>query len=1139
MAATAVTPGVSGVAYAAPPAAVSSTTSQQQRAVSFGFGSLKTPTAAEAAAAAAAAAASTNPSNDNNATTNHEETLRQYSLYRSSPNQFPSYDRLRFVRLPREWLPTGLQQQQQPQRQLHHWPALVYQNLAELVRDLSPVESKMLKARLIVEHRKCPTTVVARLLGWGSSSNSSNNNPFEEKRLEMIRLSGSSLEDNEHSGMYEDELISFVDGQLELESVCDGLLVQHAPASAGTSDAKVFQHAVQFRKAVDMALNCLALDVGADPLPARNDDEAPLMTPTNNNVANNGTTTAAGKLKSSMRTTPSAGNKKNVFSVEKIKAMETTKAMNAAKMKACSTDNTNYGGDQARHPVRKDKIEKSRSKKKVKAAMATTVTRAAPDKENQRNATSSNMESKKSNNGPPKGLTARNKVAAAVPRKKSPKKFQSAAAARHNKKPTSTKSTTSFARLPSKPTSVRSTTSNAAAAAAPTSFDFDHQHPTTAVPLEEESISWKDVWSNMKRSGWTWKGGSGLMTDYYYIKPGCKVKDGKQGRDYFISEKDAQAYARNVYGWGTVGKDKLMTTIEEYAKYAGEVVPSLKEGVAIESFEPWREVWQKMLDSGWTWKPGSGLMMDYYYVKPDGKIKGGTEGRDYFCRKEDVQKFAKRNYGWRGEQEDLGTAVVDEDNGAVMGEKRRSSSGSRSSGEFEVQGKRQKVERARVATKKMADLKAAIDNQVAANEQKKPAEKKPERKDPMDSDDNDEMSTSDARSTYSQSGFQSKTLFIEECADESVPPLKYPIRPAEPWRDAWDIMLQSGWTWKMGSGLMTDYYYIKPGCRVKGGVKGQDYFETAEGAQKFAMRNYGWRGQHDPNKGSPDKKRRNSSDNKKNAAVADEDKNKRQKVVECAKSPKHKALASLKAHKALKAKSPKAMPSRPPPPPNPYEKKATWQAMQKEGWTAISAGKYNKLHDWYYVRPNCNPGDGKSQLGVDYFLCEDDAIESVRRSQKHSRDIKDKKMVERVQQKTSNEKAGNGLLTPADCRTKPQDPAIPLLSSPDKSCSSTTSQDDYYEWKNLWPVLSRAGWTFIKAGRYNPLHDWYYVRPNRDPSDESSKLGRHYFLCQDDVCDFAKRLDKKSSQKGSKKSSRKSLGVMMGAFEEEAKARDF
>ena len=68
---------------------------------------------------------------------------------------------------------------------------------------------------------------------------------------------------------------------------------------------------------------------------------------------------------------------------------------------------------------------------------------------------------------------------------------------------------------------------------------------------------------------------------------------------------------------------------------------------------------------------------------------------------------------------------------------------------------------------------------------------------------------------------------------------------------------------------------------------------------------------------------------------------------------------------------------------------------------------------------------------------------------------------------------------------------------------------------------------------FNPLHDWYYVRPNRDPRDSRNKLGRHYFTCPDDVVDFIKSLDEKDDCAG--KPSRKSdIGGMLAAFEEEA-----
>ena len=88
----------------------------------------------------------------------------------------------------------------------------------------------------------------------------------------------------------------------------------------------------------------------------------------------------------------------------------------------------------------------------------------------------------------------------------------------------------------------------------------------------------------------------------------------------------------------------------------------------------------------------------------------------------------------------------------------------------------------------------------------------------------------------------------QEQADSSangkneIPPLKHNLDPYESWSDAWKKMLKSGWSWKAGSGL-TDYYFIKPGCKIKGGIKDQDYFESESDAKAYATKNYGWKGE--------------------------------------------------------------------------------------------------------------------------------------------------------------------------------------------------------------------------------------------------------------------------------------------------------
>ena len=115
-----------------------------------------------------------------------------------------------------------------------------------------------------------------------------------------------------------------------------------------------------------------------------------------------------------------------------------------------------------------------------------------------------------------------------------------------------------------------------------------------------------------------------------------------------------------------------------------------------------------------------------------------------------------------------------------------------------------------------------------------------------------------------------------------------------------------------------------------------------------------------------------------------------------------------------------------------------------------------------------------------------------------------------ISSKTEVSKTPAGHLnTPPDCRTKPQDPAIPLPSSAE-SCSPS-SKHNSYEWSSLWPLLETAGWQVMKAGKYNSLHDWYYVRPSCDPGDEKSKLGMDYFTSENDVIEFVKVEDEKES----------------------------
>ena len=98
--------------------------------------------------------------------------------------------------------------------------------------------------------------------------------------------------------------------------------------------------------------------------------------------------------------------------------------------------------------------------------------------------------------------------------------------------------------------------------------------------VDREAVPWRDMWATMKRSGWSWKGGSGIMTNYYYIKPKCRVQGGLSGQDNFVRIEDGMEFARDCYGWhknapSPTSRGELLSRIEDHARHCGERVPPL------------------------------------------------------------------------------------------------------------------------------------------------------------------------------------------------------------------------------------------------------------------------------------------------------------------------------------------------------------------------------------------------------------------------------------------------------------------------------------------------------------------------------------------------------------------------------------
>jgi hypothetical protein len=73
-----------------------------------------------------------------------------------------------------------------------------------------------------------------------------------------------------------------------------------------------------------------------------------------------------------------------------------------------------------------------------------------------------------------------------------------------------------------------------------------------------------------------------------------------------------------------------------------------------------------------------------------------------------------------------------------------------------------------------------------------------------------------------------------------------------------------------------------------------------------------------------------------------------------------------------------------------------------------------------------------------------------------------------------------------------------------KSASSSSTQvENFYIWKVLWSHLQQDGWCYVKSR--NPLHDWYYVKPNANV--KTGTLGQDYFASTTHVIQWAQSVN--------------------------------
>jgi len=299
-----------------------------------------------------------------------------------------------------------------------------------------------------------------------------------------------------------------------------------------------------------------------------------------------------------------------------------------------------------------------------------------------------------------------------------------------------------------------------------------------------------------------------------------------------------------------------------------------------------------------------------------------------------------------------------------------------------------------------------------------------------------------------------------------------PIQRNDEWEILWDKLRYSGWTCKMGSGLMTDYYYIKPDKDVKTGSAGTDYFTSKEDVMEFAATFYNWSGSA-----------RNSQVRDSSAAVTATKDNTRRRS-------RGKTNSDSKASSKTKSK----------------------QRVSKSG----------SPHDRIWGKPPTKKEKGKrkrSSTGTDT---------STKR-----RNSKGKGSVSIIAATPTD--CRTKPKDPAIPLSESSLSSSSSFESQSKNDTSS-GRNLCEKWNKLWPRLSKAGWKCVKAPLKNLQHEYYWVRPGRDARAEDSQLGVDYFASQQDVLDYQKREDEADDAAKENRKRKRCDSVVLDDFEKEAMA---
>ena len=230
-----------------------------------------------------------------------------------------------------------------------------------------------------------------------------------------------------------------------------------------------------------------------------------------------------------------------------------------------------------------------------------------------------------------------------------------------------------------------------------------------------------------------------------------------------------------------------------------------------------------------------------------------------------------------------------------------------------------------------------------------------------------------------------------------------PISPRDPWVKVWSKLVRDGWRFKERKGKGNNYYFPPGQSDATNGKEGVNYFTSERAVMEHVEEQFNWRGD------SLTKKTRKNNDSNVpvkvvTAAESTKKSKKRKKDEESRKKKKKQTQStsriwgkeSTKSTSAKKRKevslTPAKQNTKPQDPGKPllsqcssttagssqYEWKYLWEDLKLKGWTCVRATSYNTLHNWYYMKPNCDPAKSKYKLGRDYFLDGNDVIDYLK-----------------------------------------------------------------------------------------------------------------------------------------------------------------